>query len=119
MEAAGKKYYDLEIQITKLRFDLSVIEKQKKEFVDNPLLSKNMIYAQKGIMRDIKDLTDEKISIENQEIDGVITKGHAITNIGESKVIVAQDGKNYAVYPIDVKRWNNEGAQSGWKVFRR
>ena len=114
-----KQYYDLDIQITKLKFDLSLIEKQKKEFIDDPIMSKNLQYAQRGITNEINELNDQKIVIENSEIDNVITKGHAITIIGESKILVAQDGKNYAVYPIEVKRWNQEGAQSGWSVFRR
>ena len=114
-----KKYYDLDIQIAKLKFDLSIIEKQRKEFVDNPIMSKNLQYALRGITNEIKELNDQKIVLEDEEINSVIVKGHAITNIGESKILVTQDGKSCAVYPIEVKRWNNEGSQSGWTICRR
>ncbi|KAI8923195.1 PXA domain-containing protein [Entophlyctis helioformis] len=75
-------------------------------------------YMRVGMEQERRRLLEEKRALELDELDKMIMPDRTVISIGESQ-IAHEDGKEYAVYPVQVQRINMDGAVSGWIVMRR
>ncbi|KAJ3304508.1 Intermediate filament protein [Kappamyces sp. JEL0829] len=114
------KFFELDASLEKLQKEFEVYERDLKdsEKENNPEKQRGLGYAKRGIWHEIQDIMAEKQSIERTELENVILPGRVTLSIANSHVL-EQEGKEYAVYPIQVNRLNSEGTSSGWIVFRR
>ncbi|KAJ3258494.1 Intermediate filament protein [Boothiomyces macroporosus] len=112
------KYFEVEMNIQKLKKDAEDIEKQIKDTDVSSPLYKQLQYAKRGISYEINELETEKQSIEKSQIENIIMPDCITVKIDGSQII-EQEGKGYAVYPIQVSKTNSEGITSGWMVARR
>ncbi|KAJ3319044.1 Intermediate filament protein [Boothiomyces sp. JEL0866] len=112
------KYFEVESNIQKLKKDAEDIEKQIKDTDASSPLHKQLQYAKRGISYEINELETEKQSIEKSQIENIIMPDCVTVKIDGSQII-EQEGKGYAVYPIQVSKTNSEGITSGWMVARR
>ncbi|KAJ3275962.1 Intermediate filament protein [Terramyces sp. JEL0728] len=112
------KYFEVELNIQKLKKDAEEIEKQIKDADSADLLHKQLQYAKRGISYEIAELETEKQKIEKSQIENIIMPDCITAKIDGSQII-EQEGKGYAVYPIQVSKTNSEGVTSGWMVARR
>ncbi|KAI8905119.1 PXA domain-containing protein, partial [Gorgonomyces haynaldii] len=100
--------------ITKLKNDIKQVNKN----VEHKKEDKTQHYILRGMWHELTDLLKEKSRLEMEELEDVISPSSIKISIGES-LEVSDDGKDYAVYPIQVTRTNAEGNHSGWLVTRR
>jgi sorting nexin-25 len=113
-----RAFFELDEKLTRLQKDLNQIEKDLKRNSTNESAIKSLQYAKRGVWHEIQDITAEKQRMEQQEIENIILPKCCSVSIGPSHV-VEQEGRDYAVYPIQVSRMNSEGVTSGWIVLRR
>jgi hypothetical protein len=113
-----KEFFELDEKLSLLQRDLNDIEKEMKKNANNEAELKQLQYAKRGIWHEIQDRTAQKQAMEQKEIENIILPKCCFVSIGPSQV-VEQEGRDYAVYPIQVSRMNSEGVTSGWLVLRR
>ncbi|KAL2916857.1 tRNA (guanine-N(7)-)-methyltransferase (tRNA(m7G46)-methyltransferase) [Polyrhizophydium stewartii] len=81
--------------------------------------AKLLHFAGLGIEEAMKRLLAEKRRFELDELDNVIMPERVSISVGESQTASSDDGKDFAIYPVQVQRVNVDGVVSGWYVMRR
>eukprot|EP00842_Homolaphlyctis_polyrhiza_P002181 jgi/Hompol1/2964/HPOL_006255-RA len=126
-----KRVLEINKELAKLRAELDDISKRKDanangaqvskgalDSGDMAKIDKQLYYMQIGVNEEIKRLVTEKRTLEMHELDNVIMPDRTTVTLLESH-ITNEDGKDFAIYPIEVQRLNVDGAPSGWLVMRR
>ena len=124
MIASPKKVMEINDELVRLRNERDEIEKQtevaakRDKESDDGVSMKALRFMSIGVNEELKRLLNEKRKLELDELENIIMPDRCAISIGESQV-TTNDGKNFAIYPIQIQRLNIDGVVSGWIVMRR